>query len=126
MRDVPPNTEEAGEPDEARIFVSADSPDGCFGCVFEDDGACAWLYVCEMHEEGPRIREAIWIYNRADDVTRDDVELRWTPDGSRCGLRIHGRYWAVADVHRSQRCSTPYSSGATPCLLPDMLQGLPP
>jgi len=110
--------------EDARIFVAQDSPDGSFSCFFEDDGACGWLYVCEIHDGSSRIREAIWIYDRAVDVTPLDFELRWTSDGTRCGLRIHGHYWAVADVKRSQRCSAPYAPGASPSLLPDMLDGL--
>ena len=84
-------------------FLASDSPTSAFSSVFEDDGDCGYLYAWDRDRpESARILDAVMIYEvgRMPEQVRErevDVEIVWSADGLKAGLRIGGGLQAVLD-----------------------------
>jgi hypothetical protein len=74
-------------------------PSGLVG-VFEDDGETGYLYIYEP-AEGVVLRH-LRIYNRslAVDVQEGDVEVEWSADLTKCGVRIWNKLRGIIDIAR--------------------------
>lgn len=84
--------------DDQRVFVSdTDGPEEYAG-FFEDDGDTGYLYVSDRREKN--IVQHLQIYVNSPDlsVNESDVEVVWSTDRTRCGVRIWGALRGVIDV----------------------------
>ena len=84
--------------DDQKVFVSdTDGPEEYNG-FFEDDGDTGYLYVSDRREK--KIVQHLQIYVNSPDlsVNESDVEVVWSTDGTRCGVRIWGALRGVIDV----------------------------
>lgn len=72
-------------------------PPGVFG-VFEDDGETGYLYICEP--EGRGVMRHLHIYDRSPEVRVEegDVEVTWSDDLKKCGVRIWGKMRGIIDL----------------------------
>ncbi len=100
------------------LVVDADSPDGRYAVVFEDDGATGYLYAVDMDvEDGTPVRDALRVYTVADVVDADrssDLELGWSDDGLKALLLINDQPHAAFDFARRQGwCLTGEPAGAS-------------
>ena len=88
--------------------LASNSPTSAFSAVFEDDGDCG--YLCAWDRDLPecaRILDAVMIYavGRLPEQVREretDVEIVWSADGLKAGLRIAGGLQAVIDFAARQ------------------------
>jgi len=79
------------------FIKEAPGPPGLFG-VFEDDGRTGYLYLYEP--DGRGIVTHLGIYDRSPDlnVSEEDVEVEWSTDLSKCGVRIWGQMRGIIDL----------------------------
>ena len=83
--------------------LASDSPTSAFSAVFEDDGDCGYLHAWDRDlPESARVLDAVMIYDvgRLPEQVRErevDVEIVWSADGLKAGLRVGGGLQAVLD-----------------------------
>ena len=86
-----------------KAWFASDSPTSAFSAVFEDDGETGYLYAWDRDRpEAARILDAVMIYDvdRLPEQVRErevDLEIVWSADGLKAGLRISGGLQAVLD-----------------------------
>jgi hypothetical protein len=88
------------------LVVDADSPEGRYATVFEDDGQTGYFYAVDTDvEEGNPIRDAMRIYVVAD-VTdaalESTLEIGWSDDGQKALLLINDEPHAAFDFAQRQ------------------------
>lgn len=64
-------------------------------CVFEDDGETGYLYLSE--HGGAGIIDHLHIYDDPDQVgvKEEDIEVVWSKDYSKCGVKIWGGFYGI-------------------------------
>lgn len=100
------------------LVVDADSPDGRFAVVFEDDGETGYFYAVDTDvEDGSPVQDALQVYEVAQ-VTDSDLpsqlEIGWSDDGAKAVLLLNDHPHAVFDFDRRQgwcRLDYPPASG---------------
>lgn len=88
------------------LVVDADSPEGRYATVFEDDGKTGYFYAVDTDvEHGSPVRDALQVYIVAD-VTdaalESTLEIGWSDDGQKALLLINDEPHAAFDFARSQ------------------------
>lgn len=92
-------------------FLAADSPDGRYSAIFEDDGDTGYFYGAEFSQTKKgefQILDAVHIYNVAAVVDKEaeyPIEIRWLSDRHRVGLFIEGYCHAVFDFDKKRAAS---------------------
>ena len=83
--------------------LAGDSPAAAFSAVFEDDGETGYFYALDRDRpQDARILDGVLIY-AVDDLPPQvrehdtDLEIVWSADGLKAGLRIAGGLQAVLD-----------------------------
>lgn len=84
-----------------QFIREAAGPSGLVG-VFEDDGDTGYLYIYEP--EGGGVLNHLHIYDRKPelDIQEADVEVEWSTDLSKCGVRIWSKMRGIIDVVSKQ------------------------
>ena len=84
--------------------LQSDAPAGTRSVVFEDDGQTGYFYALAPGESALELLDALHVYNAEQDLRGVDcrIELAWTADSSKAGLRVNGSLWAVFDFEREQ------------------------
>ena len=88
------------------LVVDADSPEGRYATVFEDDGKTGFFYAVDTDvEEGSPVRDALQVYIVAD-VTdaalESTLEIGWSDDGLKALLLINDEPHAAFDFAQRQ------------------------
>jgi hypothetical protein len=86
-----------------KLVLQAKAPSSSFVVVFEDDGDTGYLYALAPGASGEmELLDALHIYNAEADLRGTDVrlELAWSEDGERAGLRVNTALWALFDFPR--------------------------
>lgn len=80
-----------------QFIKEAAGPSGVFG-VFEDDGETGYLYIYEPKGRG--VLNHLHIYDRSSKVgvKEQDVEVAWSGDCKKCGVRIWGKMRGIIDL----------------------------
>ena len=81
-------------------WIASDSPSSQFSGVFEDDGTTAFFYAYDREAADGTILDAVHIYDVASlaDADREsELEVVWSADGLKAGLRINGYLHAILD-----------------------------
>jgi hypothetical protein len=87
--------------EDGRLCVTVDSPDKKWAAIVEDDGDTGYFY---LHLHGKGIQESIFLYKSNIIVLdKDDVEVYWTMDSTKCGVAIWKAYRAIIDLKRNQK-----------------------
>ena len=83
------------------FIVEASGPSGLFG-VFEDDGETGYLYLYEPDGQG--VTRHLHIYDRTPElhVQESDVQVEWSTDQTKCGVRIWGKMRGIINVASGQ------------------------
>ena len=88
------------------IVVDAQSPDGRYAVVFEDDGDTGCFYAVDTDvEDGDPVRDAVLVYVAADVTDADrssELEIGWSDDGLKALLLINDQPHAAFDFARRQ------------------------
>ncbi len=88
------------------LVVDADSPEGRYATVFEDDGKTGYFYAVDTDvEDGNPVRDAMLVYTVAD-VTdaaiESTLEIGWSDDGLKALLLINDEPHAAFDFAQRQ------------------------
>lgn len=104
---------EADDTRTSDFIKEAPGPSGLFG-VFEDDGETGYLYLYEP--EGQGVTRHLHIYNRTPelDVTEADVEVEWSADQTKCGVRVWGKMRGIINVASGQEGRVMLASRSSP------------
>ena len=67
-------------------------------CFFEDDGETGYFYV--YRSDGAEILDHLHIYNCSEKigVEEGDVEVVWSRDGDKCGVKVWGNFYGIFDL----------------------------
>ena len=86
----------------SKAVLQSDAPSGVHTVVFEDDGDTGYFYALAPGEEALELLDALHVYNAEQELRGTDcsLELLWSADGLRAGLRLNGSLWAVFDFER--------------------------
>jgi hypothetical protein len=93
------------------LVLRSDAPAGAPSVMFEDDGDTGYFYAIEPRGEAMELLDALHVYNAEADLRGVDcrLELLWSADGRKAGLRLNGALWAVFDFDAEQgRCRSNY------------------
>ena len=109
------NLDESGNED-VKVFVSdSGGPDGYVG-FFEDDGTTGYLYVSDRNRKEIICHLQIYINSADLHVSENDVQVVWSKDGKKCGVRIWGGMRGIIDVERGQEGRVFVDSRETPAI----------
>jgi hypothetical protein len=84
----------------AATVLEAESPDGAWLAVFEDDEDTGYFYAVDPNAEGNPIQDALHIYNVGSVIDRSvpsAVKIGWSSDSKKAVLLINGYPHAVFD-----------------------------
>jgi hypothetical protein len=73
-----------------------------YSAVFEDEGETGYLYVYSVT---PAVVQAhVHVYDRSDAlrIAKDSVDVLWSTDESKCGVRIWGQMRGIIDLRMSR------------------------
>ena len=95
------------------FIKEASGPSGLF-CVFEDDGETGYLYIYEP--DGRGVIRHLHIYDRTPEfyVEEGDVQVQWSADQTKCGVRIWGKMRGIFNVASGQEGRVWLTSRNTP------------
>jgi hypothetical protein len=86
-----------------QLVMQLDAPSREVTVVFEDDGDTGYFYALAPTASGElELLDALHVYNAEADLRGADVrlELLWSEDSARAGLRLNAALWAVFDFVR--------------------------
>ena len=89
------------------MLLESPALEGPCAVLFEDDGDTGYFYAVERTSAGPEMLDALHIYNAEQDLRGVEcrLELVWSSDGRKAGLRLNGTLWAAFDFeHEEGRC----------------------
>ena len=86
----------------SKTVLQSDAPSGEVSVVFEDDGDTGYFYALAPGAEALELLDALHVYNAEEDLRGTDcsLELLWSADGAKAGLRLNAALWAVFDFER--------------------------
>jgi hypothetical protein len=86
----------------SKTVLQSEVPSGAYSVVFEDDGDTGYFYALAPGEEALELLDALHVYNAEQELRGTDcsLELIWSGDARRAGLRLNGSLWAVFDFER--------------------------
>jgi hypothetical protein len=86
----------------SKVVLQSDAPSGARSVVFEDDGETGYFYALAPGAAALELLDALHVYNAEDDLRGVDcsLELIWSEDGQRAGLRLNASLWAAFDFER--------------------------
>lgn len=105
--------------------VDSGTGDGIF-CFFEDDGETGYLYLYEPYGAG--ILDHLHIYSNPQKlglgIKESDIDVVWSSDGSKCGVKLWGKFYGIFDLATNQKMSVSVDSRHTPPIQdPTLLRG---
>jgi len=83
-----------------KLVLQMDAPSHEVSVVFEDDGDTGYFYALAPAASGQlELLDALHIYNAEADLRGTDirVEIEWSSDSQRAGLRVNASLWALFD-----------------------------
>jgi len=85
---------------ETRFLVAALDSNGKRAAVFEDDGETGYLYVYSV--SAAVVQAHAHVYDRSDalQIAKDSVDVLWSTDESKCGVRIWGQMRGIIDLRK--------------------------
>jgi len=106
-------------------MIDAGNNEGLFG-VFEDDGDTGYLYLYKPEGEG--IIDHLHIYSNPEkrglNIKKKDVEVVWSDDKTKCGVKVWGRLFGIFDLASNQKVSVSIQERDTqPIQDPQLLKG---
>lgn len=105
------------------FIIGLPNDDGLY-CIFEDDGETGYLYLSDHGGEG--IIDHLHIYDDPEQigVTEDDIEVLWSKNQSKCGVKIWGNFYGIFDLDSNKKISITVKGRETePIIDPALLEG---
>jgi len=84
------------------VMLQSEAPSAQMSVVFEDDGDTGYFYALAPGAEALELLDALHVYNAEQDLrgTECRIELLWSADGMKAGLRLNAALWAVFDFEQ--------------------------
>jgi len=105
-------------------FITGFPNDDGLYCIFEDDGETGYLYLSDHGGEG--IIDHLHIYDDLEQigVTEDDIEVVWSKNQGKCGVKIWGSFYGIFDLDSNKKISITVMNRETePINDPTLLEG---
>lgn len=95
------------------FIVSTTNEEGLFG-IFEDCEDTGYLYLSDHTGDG--IIDHLHIYDHPEKlgVVEGDVEVVWTNSGTKCGVKVWGKFYGIFDLKSDQKIAHYIRSKDTP------------
>jgi hypothetical protein len=86
----------------SKAVLQSEAASRHYSVVFEDDGDTGYFYALAPGAEALELLDALHVYNAEAELRGVDctIELLWSADGSKAGLRLNAALWAVFDFER--------------------------
>ena len=86
----------------SKTVLQSEAPSAGCSVVFEDDGDTGYFYALAPGAEALELLDALHVYNAEEDLRglECSLDLVWSPDGLRAGLRVNGSLWALFDFEQ--------------------------
>lgn len=102
------------------FIIDTGNGEGFFG-VFEDDGDTGYLYLYE-----PDCREIvdylhIYNYPKKIGITKKDVEVVWSTNRKKCGVKVWGKFYGIFDLALNGKIRKPVKDKDTPPITDETL-----
>ena len=75
---------------------------GLFG-IFEDAEDTGYFYLSRHMDDGIIDHLHICDHPNALGIVEEDVEVEWSRDETKCGVKIWGRFYGIFDLSASQK-----------------------
>ena len=83
---------------ETRFIVSALDSHGERAAVFEDEGETGYLYLYSVGAAAVQTHVHIYDLNNTLQITKENVDVLWSTDESKCAARIWGQLRGIIDL----------------------------
>jgi hypothetical protein len=121
--DLPISDQPASLLETSFLTVALDSR-GTRAAVFEDEGDTGYLYV--YYFATASVQNHVHIYDNSDklNITKQDVDVLWSTDESKCGVRIWGLMRGIIDIRMKKEGRAWLENKDTPGIRdPEWLRG---
>lgn len=105
------------------FVVGSANSDGLYG-IFEYTADTGYLYLSD--HEGDGIIDYLHIYDYPEKIgiRKKDVEVVWSKDESKCGVKIWGKFYGIFDLEQSKKIGIYIRDKDTPAITNrDLLEG---
>ena len=83
---------------ESRFLVAALDSNGKQAAVFEDEGETGYLYVYSVGRAAVQAHVHVYDCSDALQIAKDNVDVLWSTDESKCAVRIWGQMRGIIDL----------------------------
>src|SRR5262249_25111813 len=77
---------------ETRFLVTVLDTRGERAAVFEDEGETGYLYVYSLGADAVQIHVHVYDRSNLSQVAKDNIDVFWSTDESKCAVRIWGQF----------------------------------
>lgn len=105
------------------FVVERENEEGLF-CFFEDEGETGYFYLYEP--DGVGIIDHLHIYSHPLDfkIKKKDVEVVWSKDNTKCGVKLWGRFFGIFDLASNKKIGISVKNKDTPSIMnPALVDG---
>lgn len=95
------------------FVVERGNNEGLF-CFFEDEGETGYFYLYEPNGDGIIDHLHIYSYPLDFKITKKDVEVVWSKDNTKCGVKLWGKFFGIFDLASNQKISISVKDKETP------------
>lgn len=95
------------------FMVDAGNGEGLF-CFFEDEGETGYFYYYEPDGAGIIDYLHICNYPKMVGIKKKDVEVVWSKNYDKCGVKIWGKFYGIFDLGSSKKISILVKDKDTP------------
>jgi hypothetical protein len=109
---------------ETRFVVATLDSHGARAAVFEDEGETGYLYVYSV--AAAAVQTHVHVYDRQEalQIAKDSVDVLWSTDESKCGVRIWGQMRGIIDIRMRREVRAWLENRDTPGINdPEWLRG---
>lgn len=87
-------------------FIVDSTNSNGLSAVFEDDGETGYLYIYEA--DGAGVIDDLQIYSNSSksSVKEKDVEIVWSKDMKKCGVKIWGNFYGIFNTETGDKFRT--------------------
>ncbi len=89
--------------------------------IFEDCENAGYLYLSDHEGEGILDHLHIYDYPSKLGIQEEDVEVIWSMDGRKCGVKVWGKLFGVFDLTRDKKLGVYIRDKNTPAISDDSL-----
>jgi len=85
-----------------QFVIGKANAEGLYG-IFENAADTGYFYLSDHGGDGIIDHLHIYDYPEKIGVEEADIEVVWSQDETKCGVKIWGRFYGIFDLRRSQK-----------------------